>query len=53
MSALIIGGAIVAVALVALCADSEFVQLIKQLIDQLIHAGFGEEKILYIVKLYC
>ncbi len=52
MSALVVGVAITGLAVLILSAEPEFVQLIKDVIYRLVLAGYGEEKILYIMHLY-
>jgi hypothetical protein len=52
MSALIIGAAAITAAVLVLNADSEFVQLVKEVIYRLVLSGYREEKILYIMHLY-
>lgn len=52
MSALIIGAAVITAAVLVLNADSEFVQLVKEVIFRLVLSGYREEKILYIMNLY-
>jgi hypothetical protein len=52
MSALIIGATIISVAVIALSTDSEFIQLVKEVIYRLVLSGYKEEKIIYIMNFY-